>query len=82
MKSPMVTHASWLPEKEGYSDLQVLKSGAGWYVGTIYTGPDGFLEPGSRDTDYFATEAEAAEYLKQLEAMGEDMAAVVCRMTP
>lgn len=48
-----------------YSDLQVLKSGAGWYIGTIYTHPPGsdmpgLIEPGTRDSyDYYAREEEA-----------------------
>lgn len=67
MKSPMVQSAGYLkPEqKSGYSDLQVLRSGAGYYVGTIYTDPeDGFTEPGSRDSGYFRTHEDAEKYLK------------------
>jgi hypothetical protein len=74
MKSPMVTAAPYIgaAEVDGYSDLQVLRSGAGWYVGTTYVNRDEngqvtFIEPGSRDSDYFATEAEAAEFLLRLE---------------
>jgi len=49
------------PELEKYSDLQVLKSEAGWYIGTVYTGKEGFVEPGSRDSKYFFFEAEVIE---------------------
>lgn len=83
MKSPMVQNATYLPEKTGYSDLQVMRSGGGWYVGTTYTDPkDGLVEPGSRDSDYFGTEAEAAKFLKMLEGVGDDAAAVLTRDHP
>lgn len=68
MKSPMVTNLSYIDDKGRYSELQVLQSGAGWYVGTIYNNPEGFPEPGSRDSGYFATEKEAGDFLKLLEA--------------
>ena len=54
-------------EKEGYTDLQVLQSGAGWYIGTLYNNPLGFVEHGSRDSGYFATKEEAAAALKFIE---------------
>lgn len=64
MKSPMVEDADYISDKTGYSELQVLQSGAGYYIGTIYTNPsDGCQEPGSRDSDYFATEEQAKKYL-------------------
>ena len=52
-----------------YSDLRVLRSPAGWYIGTVVqeTG-----EPGSRDTCYFANETAAdfaLELLKRMRAM-------------
>jgi hypothetical protein len=65
MKSPMIQNANYIENKSGYSDLQVLSSAAGYYVGTIYTDPeDGFREPGSRDSDYFRTYEQAEKYLK------------------
>ncbi|QMI49994.1 hypothetical protein MBR110_29905 (plasmid) [Burkholderia sp. MBR-1] len=54
-------------EKAGYSDLMVLSSAAGFYVGTTYTGPDGFEEPGSRDSDYFRSEEEAERHLSMIQ---------------
>ena len=68
MKSPMIQQADYIPaeEKSGYSDLQVLRSGAGYYVGTIYTGPEGFKEPGSRDSGYFTTAEDAQTYLEMI----------------
>lgn len=70
MKSPMVEQASYItPEDKGrYSDLVVLASGAGYYVGTIYHNPNGFVEPGSRDSDYFMTQEAAFECLQDIEA--------------
>lgn len=83
MKSPMVTNAGYLPEKTGYSDLKVMQSAAGYYIGTTYTDPkDGFTEPGSRDSDYFRTHEEAEKYLKMLESEGDDFAAMELRATP
>jgi hypothetical protein len=76
MKSPMVQTATYIKtsEKSGYTDLRVLQSGAGWYVGTLYWNPDhgGFWEPGSRDTGYFDTKEEATAYLQALES-GEEL---------
>lgn len=47
-----------------YSDLKVCRSFAGYYLGRDFVhGPDdecpGLVEPGSRESDYFDTEAEA-----------------------
>ena len=76
MKSPMV-YQDFIPkdEREDYSKLQVLQSGGGWYVGTIYTDPEtGFQEPGSRDTGYFANEKIATDVLTALETTGDTSA--------
>lgn len=64
MKSPQIQEATYLSdiEKRKYSDLQVLQSAAGWYIGTLYNS-GGFPEPGSRDSDYFSTKAEAEHHL-------------------
>lgn len=85
MKSPMVTGATYIkPEdKSGYSDLQVLSSGAGYYVGTLYTDPvNGFCEPGSRDSDYFRTEEQAKAFLDAINQTDEGIAAIVLRNHP
>jgi len=66
MKSPMVENAEYLDNKGRYSELQVLQSGAGYYVGTMYHNPEGYEEPGSRDSDYFGTYEEAEEYLRKI----------------
>ena len=64
MKSPMVETRDYITNKAGYTDLQVLQSGAGFYIGTMYNNPDGFQEPGSRDSGYFATREEAEKELQ------------------
>lgn len=61
----------------GYSDLQVLRSAAGFYIGTIYTDPETkFQEPGSKDSDYFTHKEQAMQALHKLEQFvqnsGED----------
>lgn len=70
MKSLQVTQASYIPasDKDNYSDLHVMKSNAGWYIGTTYTDPETKeQEPGSRDSDYFLSKKEAEAYLKLIE---------------
>ena len=75
MRSPQIERASFISDekKARYSDLKVMQSAAGWYVGTSYLSeygpPD---EPGSRDTEYFATREEAQACLDNLEAVPEE----------
>ena len=57
-------------DPENYSDLQVLESAAGFYVGTLYS-QDGFTEPGSRDSDYFPTSDDAATFLDSVARSGD-----------
>jgi len=65
-----VNYATEIPAGQ-YGPLQVLKSAAGYYVGTLFADTfnnhDGtvstFNVPGSRDSGYFATEEEAQRYL-------------------
>lgn len=54
--------------KPGLSALGVFRSAAGYYVGTAFTAEDGTVEPGSRDSDYFRTEAQAQDHLRILTA--------------
>jgi hypothetical protein len=68
MKSPMITNADYIPEEEkvNYSHLKVMKSAAGYYIGTEHRSVEDdytFTEPGSRDSEYFATAAEAQDAL-------------------
>jgi len=68
MKSLQVTRID-LEEADSYSELKVMKSPAGYYVGTTYHNSEfGFDEPGSRDSGYFRTEEEAAAMLKTFES--------------
>jgi hypothetical protein len=66
MKSPMLENIG-VEDPKNYSDLQILHSPSGYYIGTIYNDPDGFQEPGSRDSDYFKTQGEAEKFLSLLE---------------
>ena len=79
MKSPTVSSADYIsePEKSRYSDLKVMSSAAGYYVGTTYENFDDegvfeFSEPGSRDSGYFRTKEEAEACLATMKAC-EDM---------
>lgn len=64
MKSPLVENADYIKDKENYSDIQVLVSGAGYYIGTIYNNPEGYPEPGSRDSvEYYRDKATATTAL-------------------
>lgn len=68
MKSPMITAADYISaeDKRNYSHLKVMKSAAGYYIGTEYRTVEDdhtFLEPGSRDSEYFASAAEAQDAL-------------------
>jgi hypothetical protein len=68
----------------GYSELQVLSSSAGYYIGTRYEEFDEggncvWVEPGSRDSGYFRTEEQAADSLKGLIDGTQE---VELRMTP
>ena len=49
--------------KRGYSELKVMESPAGYYLGTEYT-MDAYPSPGSRETCYFGSESEAASALE------------------
>ena len=62
----MVETQDYITDKDRYSELQVLQSGAGYYVGTLYNNPDGFVEPGSRDSGYFPTRQAAQDYLDEI----------------
>jgi hypothetical protein len=81
MQSPMVAmNANLLPTdltsekavRGAYSELMVLQSAAGYYVGTKFQEFDAhgnvvWEEPGSRDSGYFRTPEAAAVELRQFE---------------
>lgn len=73
MKSLQVMATIPEADQQYYGDLEVLRSAAGWYVGTKYNNPEvpGFQEPGSRDTDYFESEEDAKFVLNALERCHE-----------
>jgi hypothetical protein len=57
----------------GYSELQVLRSAAGFYIGTTYTDTEnGWAEPGSRDSDYFVHKEQAMMALAKLEEFTQE----------
>ena len=66
MRSEQVLTFASAVDEPNYSDLQVLKSAAGSYIGTTYRA-DGYYEPGSRDSDYYETREAAEADLKRLE---------------
>ena len=73
MKSPMAATAEALePSETGYSELRVLHSMAGYYVGTVYIDPEtGVEEPGTRDSEYFPRKQEAEAFLREITASGD-----------
>lgn len=69
MKSPFITFTNLIAaeDKPNYSDLQVLKSAAGFYVGTLYHEADGTRIPGTRDSlNYFSSREKAAAHLQDI----------------
>lgn len=71
-KSSLIEHATYVTDKDSYTPLQVLKSAAGYYIGTLYNNSDGYQEPGSRDSEYFPTFAAASDALAQDEFTQRD----------
>ena len=70
MKSPMISSADYISDEDkgNYTDLQVLQSGAGFYIGTLHQTRDDdgnllYESPGSRDSDYFPTRESASKAL-------------------
>lgn len=56
------------PSGDGfYSGLEVCQSGAGFYIGRMHWNLDmgGFIEPGSRETDYYAKREDAEQALRE-----------------
>lgn len=57
-------------DKGTVSELRVMQSAAGYYVGTSFIHENGWQEPNSRDSGYFRT-AEGAE--KELKSMKNEI---------
>ncbi len=58
MRSMMITG---LDEELRYTNLLVMRSAAGWYIGSYYVNENGSKVPGTRDSDYYPTK-EMAEH--------------------
>lgn len=67
MKSPIAEQYD-STNLEYYSDLQVMQSAAGYYIGSDFTDHElgGMKVPGTRDTEYFDTKQEAEEMLQTI----------------
>lgn len=66
MKSPKIQSAAYISveDKARYSDMLILESPAGYYIGTLYSNSEGFKEPGSRDSAYFDERGDAEKLLQ------------------
>jgi hypothetical protein len=67
MKSSVIPEA----EKPQYSDLKVMRSAAGYYIGTSFRDEAGDETPGSRDSGYLPTEADAQSFLQLVNSLAE-----------
>ena len=66
---PGETILTGAPNGDDVSDIKVMKSGGGWYLGTTITDPDfGYEEPYTRESEYFGTEQKANIALMQWQA--------------
>jgi hypothetical protein len=82
VKSPMLMNTTFITDKNNYTDLQVLRSNAGYYIGTMYITEGDFEEPGTRDSSYFSSKQAADKFLAELEAMDDYGRASVLRSHP
>ena len=76
------TILSGAPVDEHVSEFKVMRSGAGYYIGTMYRycgkcddcikewGEDVISVPNTRETGYFATHEEAYEALQHMSGTG------------
>ena len=57
-----------------YSELQVLRSPAGWYIGTMFWCDEhgGYWEPGSRDSEYLPSKEMADQLLDAMNARDDN----------
>lgn len=63
-ENKMIERGEPIVDDDGvYSKLRVLRSAAGYYIGRIFEGKDGFMEPGSRESGYYPDEASATNDL-------------------
>ena len=55
---------------DGFSELKVLRSGAGYYIGRQSLSEEGgiqFVEPGTRESGYFPSEESARDALRNMD---------------
>jgi hypothetical protein len=84
----MIENAEYIKDKSGYTELMVLSSAAGYYVGTMFnevdvTGRLVFHEQVmTRDSGYYRTEQEAVRFLASLQIVGDDCADAMLRKHP
>ena len=65
------TILSGAPVQDNISDFKVMRSAAGWYIGTTCIDPEFGCEfPNSRETGYFATKEEAEAELRTWKTEG------------
>jgi len=67
MRSSVIPEA----EKAQYSDLKVMRSAAGYYIGTSFRDENGDETPGSRDSGYLPTEIDAQNFLLLVNSLAE-----------
>jgi len=71
------TDTSFRPKQS--SEQQVLRTPAGWYVGTLYFDSDlGGYFPNSRDTEYFPSYEEAKAYLLHIQLQEQTVYCKIC----
>jgi hypothetical protein len=62
MSEPITVGEPYRDSEGEWSALMVLRSGAGYYIGRTFTGHGtGWMEPGTRESDYFRTSREAED---------------------
>ena len=74
MRSKIVAALDGQGKEEGsYTELQVLSSAAGFYIGTLWCDRDGRpMEPGSRDSEYFPSRSMAQQVLDVMVERNDD----------
>lgn len=87
MRSPMIKRLRIGEEEEKrYSDLQILQSGGGYYIGTMYRNEDDpkhpFDEPGTRDTGYYLKREDAEKDFERIKNGEAPLIEGGFRMTP
>ncbi|MDO4644044.1 MAG: hypothetical protein Q4A74_09410 [Cardiobacteriaceae bacterium] len=61
-----IANRPWAEKPEEDSDLRILKSAAGYYVGRVELDEEGHEWPFSRESDYYRSKEKAEDALKFL----------------